>query len=218
MATIKIVQDVNDSFYFSGNDLDLSINGAETKAVWSDESTGVSITITGEDLAAKQGHPDLLAQGKIDSVTVNDGDGDLILSASKLHLKVSDLTTAYKSDGVEGILLFVTQGDDRVIGSNNSEVIFGGSGNDVLTGKEGSDLFIFQAEQISNADKVRAQYDVITDFDAKGGDADQLSITLDYDVSARDKTDTLLTFDDGSTLLLLDVKTSVFEHYIDHAM
>ena len=85
-------------------------------------------------------------------------------------------------------------GNDNLNGGNNNDILDGGTGKDVLTGGNGSDTFVFKAN--SGAD-------TITDFDE---DMD----AIDADgaggiVSAvQQGDDTLITFGDGGTVLVLD--------------
>ncbi len=54
------------------------------------------------------------------------------------------------------------EGADRLIGGAGADYLEGGNGNDILTGGLGADAFVFQVG--------RTGRDVITDFDAAGGD------------------------------------------------
>ena len=214
MAKFKYSQNI-ESFIFDGDDVSLSINGKGTTAVWVDESSDVTITLKGKGFAAEEGNENLLGSGKIDSAVIKDGDNDLIVSATNLNAKAAGLTNAFELGGAQAIAFYLAKGDDKVTGSGQGDYIVGGSGDDVLTGKGGSDTFYFHAQQSSPELKVMAaEYDVITDFDVKGNNADRLAFDQDFDVKAQGQ-DTLLKFDDGSSLLLEGVKKAQFQDYLD---
>ncbi|MBN9671545.1 calcium-binding protein [Roseibium aggregatum] len=63
---------------------------------------------------------------------------------------------------IDPITIEGTGRNDRLVGTDADEFLFGGGGNDRLTGGEGADTFIFGADSQSG---VRDR-DVITDFDA----------------------------------------------------
>jgi Ca2+-binding RTX toxin-like protein len=84
---------------------------------------------------------------------------------------------------VEAILF---SGDDKIIGSNERDVLIGGNGNDsiagrgggdILTGGKGSDRFVYRSTRDSAIAKsglgiseTAGEVDVITDFNGKKGD------------------------------------------------
>jgi Ca2+-binding RTX toxin-like protein len=104
-------------------------------------------------------------------------------------------------------------GDDDLIGQGNgdtikggdgSDLISGGKGNDTLTGGGGSDLFTFATGDGN---------DVIKDFDAKGGGQDQDYVGVGSDVIEwlqifQYGQDTVISFSDDQTVVLIDVKAS----------
>ncbi|MGV3551809.1 hypothetical protein [Rhizobium sp.] len=215
MAKIKYARDLEGNFYFDGGDLALKVNQKGTKAVWVDESSNVTITLKGSKLAAFDENPGYLGAGKFTSATIVDGEDRLVFSVSDVKLKAKGLSDAYDDNGSAGVAYFLAQGDDRVIGSNKSQIILGGAGDDVLTGKGGSDYFIFQGQGLG-PNKVGPEYDVITDFTLKGEDRDTLQLNMAYTLQKKhDNTDTLLKFEDGSTLLLEGVKKAQFQDYLD---
>jgi Ca2+-binding RTX toxin-like protein len=102
-------------------------------------------------------------------------------------------------------------GKDAINGGKGSDYIYGEAGNDKLTGGKGSDYFVFEATvEGGNGD------DVITDFDVKGEQIDFLWVYSSYDYTGTNKgRDTLLSFEDGSSILLEDVKKADFQAYIE---
>lgn len=71
-----------------------------------------------------------------------------------------------KGNGKSEVLVGST-GADIIDGGGGDDVITGGVGTDYLTGGRGADTFVIQD---------RAQYDVITDFDAAEGDRIQFDM------------------------------------------
>ena len=93
-------------------------------------------------------------------------------------------------------------GDDRLIGGEGNDILFGqggddtligGAGNDLLYGGSGSDTFVWQKDDIGN--------DVIKDFNAGEGDRIDLSDLLN-DVDTEDLSNYLQWDDSSSTLLI----------------
>ena len=96
-------------------------------------------------------------------------------------------------------------GDDLMKGGLGRDVLTGGAGNDTMTGGKGHDTFVFGSEQTGR--------DVITDFH-KGDTLNllgkqQAGITFEVNqvVNENGKTDTELTFSDGSKITLQNVKS-----------
>ncbi|CAN7552817.1 calcium-binding protein [Rhizobium sp. LjRoot254] len=98
--------------------------------------------------------------------------------------------------------IFSRAGNDRLLGGLGEDYFDGGRGNDKMTGGEDVDTFFFRRG---------SGKDVITDFDAKGGEGNQDFIELvagtKFDVE-RNGRDTVIDLGRGSTLTLLDVKAS----------
>ncbi len=89
-------------------------------------------------------------------------------------------------------------GDDRLYGEAGNDTLWGGAGNDTLTGGAGADLFVVTAG--SGADTV-ADFQVGVDhIDATAFGA--------YQSIAQQGGSTLVTFADGSTLLLSNVNAA----------
>ncbi|MEZ5805978.1 MAG: hypothetical protein R3E51_21560 [Rhizobiaceae bacterium] len=180
-----------------------------------------------------------MVAGKITSVTFMDADGGKLISIAKLKANASGFNDAadngayalheyllrgkdtitgsdvgdwingyggknriHGEDGADWI--FGGRRADRLFGDKGDDSIYGNGGNDRLTGGKGADLFYF-SETASN--KV-----VITDFDAVGDRQDHLSIHGDDTFRVKKAgSDILLKFDDGDTILPLDVRLKDFD-------
>lgn len=95
-------------------------------------------------------------------------------------------------------------GGDVIKGGDGADLISGGKGNDTLTGNAGSDLFTFATGDGN---------DVIKDFDAKGGGDNQDYIGIGSDVLEwlqifQYGQDTVISFSNNQTVVLIDVKAS----------
>lgn len=176
------------------------------------------IVVHGTGLKYKNGY---LVGGTITGVEYKDGNGDDYLTVSHAKVKVTQ-----KLD-ISDISLFtlyqtVEAGNDKIIGSNESDIMrsisgknklsgLGGDdtliaeGRDTLSGGQGSDFFVF-----SSGEKV-----VITDFDAVGGgqDQDYLFPLVGDGVAQRiyqHRHNTVLDFGKGHTLTLVGVDRDDF--------
>ena len=213
MAKIKYGQDLETGLDNFGDKTHLVKSGGK-QALWVDSVTDATMKLTGKNFAVSNSNDDYLRAGTIEKLVVKDGDGKLVVSVADFHVKATKVFDAFEKGGFEGVVNFITKGDDRQIGSKHGDVIFGGGGDDVLTGKGGSDFFIFSAQ--NKKPNAGPEHDVITDFDIKGADADYLAIYESFTTKSVHKgEDTLLKFDSGSTLLLEDVKKKAFDDYMD---
>lgn len=216
MAKFTYSQDLNDGLLdFQGN-LVLTVKAGSDKASWIDDQTGAKLIVEGRNLSEAGMDTDLLGSGRITEAEMLNGDGKRVISISGMDVKATQLMTAFESGGSASVINFLTSGDDRVIGSRHHELLIGGAGDDVMTGKGGSDDFAFhELDGRAFRGAISSEHDVITDFDAWGDDHDFLSLDRDYEYKAtHGGQDTLLTFDDGSTLLLEDVTRNGFKHYL----
>lgn len=186
-------------------------------ATYIDLDFGLSFTIKGTNLLFDGSE---LIRGTIDAVIYKDTDGELLgsitdisASARKLHadnptmtqfglfsylMEGNDVTVGSgKSDRLHGM-----EGKDRIIAGAGDDRLVGGIGNDLMTGGKGADIFHF------NSNHGR---DTITDFDSDGPQEkhDQLwaQDASTYDVQ-RDGRDTIVIFDNGSSVRLIDFKPS----------
>lgn len=217
MAKFKYSQNIEGDIGFDGAlDLQVKINGKE--ATWTDDVTGAEIKVFGKNFDISEDNEDYLGSGKINSVVVTDDDGKKVVTVTDLNIKATTVMAAFEELGVSGLLYAITAGDDIVVGSKQSEYLLGGAGDDVMTGGKGSDYFEFhaQTEMVLNR-KVQPEHDVITDFDWKGADADDLQYVGEYKLKGiHNGEDTRITWlDDHSTVVLEGVTKAQFKQWVD---
>jgi Ca2+-binding RTX toxin-like protein len=161
-----------------------------------DMEQDTEIVFKGTGFSYEEGN---IATGTVKSIQFLDGDGEKFAT-----LKGDDTIIG---SGKFDILDFGqgnNKGDDVIDGGDSADQIAGGLGKDTLTGGKGNDYFIF----FKGDGK-----DVITDFDAIGGDGKQDIILQTFgskkDISIeKSGDDVVIDFGGGSTLTLLDVKRS----------
>jgi len=187
------------------------------KAVYVDTASHNKIVLEGSNFSYDG---DMLTGGTITDITFKDSDGDVYASISNADYDAEKLQNALVNKGFEGMLNYAFRDDDILIGSSARDWLWGGRGDDVikgrggqdlldgdkgddrLTGGGGSDLFVFHN---------RDGHDTITDFDADGGGKSQDYIGVDSmnDFSIhKSGNDTVIEFDDGHSVTLLDVQRS----------
>jgi Ca2+-binding RTX toxin-like protein len=131
-------------------------------------------------------------------------------------------------------------GDDAISTGSGQDVLIGGKGRDVMTGGTGADIFVFTKSVLTAAEFIAeaaddlldffrgakpfhvsgkmAERDIITDFEL-GADKLQLDgVAVQklkvLDVDRDGVSDTLLTFTNGDTLVLLSVQAGGLEFLI----
>jgi Ca2+-binding RTX toxin-like protein len=189
----------------------------ETKVTWESLSNFYTLTVHGKDLALANGS---FTVGTIDKVTFRDAN-DNLLATVKGDFDATDLGKYVNTGGLDDALLSgndkVTgsegedyllglDGADKIIGGNGADELSGGRGHDILIGGRGADTFDFFQK---SGDYKGDGHDVIADFDAVGshGHHDYLRV-IDYQSITQSGHDTVISFADGETLTLLDVKRS----------
>jgi Ca2+-binding RTX toxin-like protein len=218
MAKLKFLRNLEaeigafqDGFYA----LSVKKNGTEGK--WVNDSTDVKIIVEGSGLKEAKDESELFSAGKITDLTAVNADGKVVLDISDLNLKAAKLSAAFAEGGVMAAIQQLMKSDDSAIGTGKSDFVLSGSGDDVLTGKGGSDVFIFQELNLKAREAQSSEFDTITDFDTKGDDMDFLEGNPDIAnvKGTHQGQDALITFDDGSKLLLEDVTKKEFNAYLD---
>jgi len=225
MAKIQFGTNIADGF---GGEQELSINGQHTRAVIS-LGDGAKIIFFGDGL--KGTAEDQLKAGTVEKVVFVNGQGDNFVVAEGIY-KASNLAEAYaQGDALELLqalstrddhiigstvadpVLYGFRGDDKINGRGGNDAIVGGRGDDVITGGGGEDQFVFLAADGKG-------HDVITDFDLIGKDTDVLMLPELEIIStkrANGGDDTMLTLDNGSTILLRDVTRAEFTAFWEMA-
>jgi len=176
------------------------------------------ISVRGTGLTYKHGY---LVGGTITGVEFRDGNGEDYLTIDHAHYKVTEkLDLAQTAPAL--IYLAAETGNDKIVGSTESDLMFSTAGTDrliglygddtlvaygkaTMTGNMGSDTFVF-----SGFGKVK-----ITDFDAVGGGEkqDYVYFTRQDDVKPRvyeHHHNTVIDFGHGQTVTLLNVDRADF--------
>lgn len=206
----------------------LSFRKSHTVAFY-DMVGGGRIVMTGKNLTADPGDPEVLASGKVEQIVFKDAEGETsaVLKGNYSAAKIGEAA----SGGGGGIFYDVLfNGDDTITGSRHSQslwgglgddeifagggrdIVFGQSGDDRVAGGKGSDTFLF-SDYLTGADR-----DVILDLDIKGKDADVLLIqdtVVEKIRSVNKGEDTRLLLDNGATILIKDVTRAEFIDYWD---
>jgi hypothetical protein len=158
---------------------DLSFRNHHTMAIYEMEGGG-GLVLTGQNLKADPGDPEVLGSGKVKQIVFKDAEGETsaILKGEYSAAKIGE--AADGGGGGSDIFYEVFNGDDTIIGSKHAQslwggegddeifagvgkdIVFGQSGNDRLKGGKGSDDYLF-ADYLAEHDR-----DVILDLDIKG--------------------------------------------------
>jgi hypothetical protein len=173
------------------------------------------VEVHGVGLKYRRGY---LVDGTITDVEFKNGLGNDYVTVKNVNFEIEQKTD------ISNMFMFsffemTTTGNDRVNGSLESDVLFGGAGknvlnglngndtliggqNDTLTGKQGSDIFCFFGRDVSK--RV-----VVTDFVAEGGgDAQDYFFFTGFDANPRiyqDRDNTVLDFGSRHRMILVDV-------------
>lgn len=176
--------------------LDLSTSSRRRAAY--EDGDGDSIVLSGEDFRYRRGE---LRGGTVEKVQF-DGDGNVLMTIAGGEFGAKAASNALLgNNGIRGFLQFLYSADDKLLGSDRSDIIYGAGGHDRLTGGLGNDWFLF-----GHGDGK----DVVTDFDAAGGPGAQDLIrpfSEDYEVKDAGD-DTVIDFGNGDTLTLLGIDSS----------
>jgi Ca2+-binding RTX toxin-like protein len=160
----------------------------------------------------------VVSSGVVKSITFFDGSGNLMSETRGISRGAEDIYAGGLSPFY--LLQGVLDGADKVTGSGASEGLYGFQGRDVINGRGGND-FIEGDEGADTMTGGRGADDfyfgagdrrnVITDFDSDGPrrthDHIRSAFAEDYDVIKSGR-DTVIRFDDGSDVRLLDFRPS----------
>lgn len=191
-------------------------------------SNDLTMVLTGTGFAADD---EGLSAGKIKSVNFFNAEGDKLATVTDISISAaafSDrlnetdttnvfLNLAFKGKDVHrasnlGDTLFAGKGNDRLIGGDGTDSLFSGAGRDRLSGGDGGDLFYYRKGD---------GHDVILDFDAVGGFGEQDFVSVDNDMVAdatirkSGRSDTLVDFGGGDTILFRGVKPAQIDKFDD---
>lgn len=224
MAKIQYTETLFGGIIYQGSQ-ELTVNNAHTKAVYTDDVSGDKILISGDNLKPEPGSDNLFASGAIETVTLQRSDGEVMLKISQGNFNAEKLSAILDQDGISGFVeamlsgkdkiygafnddpLYGLGGDDRIWGGVGNDTIHGGRGDDELWGGKGIDSFVFEV-----TDK---GHDVIHDFDIDGPATDELQFGAEIESikKAGGGDDTLIRFDNGSTVLLDGIEKADFVDY-----
>jgi Ca2+-binding RTX toxin-like protein len=223
MAKIKLnvalgeYGDLEDLYTSIGN-LELTTHVA-TKAVYTDSESENKLILLGKDFVYDG---DVLESGTITTIAFQNAENKRVATVNHGKWDPADLLTAYGVDGFDGMVAYVLKGrdtmlgsklgdllageagNDKILGNRGHDLIYGQAGNDRLTGGRGSDTFFFEPG---------LGKDIITDFDALGGDLKQDYLNLPFEVEFTEiqkGKNLVLDFGEGDTLTLLGVKAEDF--------
>lgn len=210
------------SFYFEQT-MTLDAEASSKKiATFVDDDHHTEIVFKGTQFQYMSGK---LQDGTVQSIEFIDGESQPYMTLTNVGVGAAQLVLAMATQrGLDAVFGKIMKGNDTVIGSGLGDTLIfdsglgndkingkggddeigGGKGNDRLTGGEGNDFFVFRKGH---------GHDVITDFDAIGGEGQQDHILKSFDSIKDIKIeksghDVVIDFGGGSTLTLLDVKPS----------
>lgn len=216
MANVKLTARLNgDDFgsFYTASSLDLRTE-RDGRAVYVDTDTGNRIVVEGSGFSYKG---DMITSGEVDDITFLNDNGNVLGAVHNVDLSGERLSDALLDNGVNALMRVVLRHEDTVYGSAQADILFGGNDEDILRGRGGSDeldggkgddrlvggggsdLFMFT----SGGD------DTIADFDSSGGGngQDYIGVKSMNGFKVRDDgDDVVITWKNGDTLTLLDVK------------
>ncbi|RYE59076.1 MAG: hypothetical protein EOP18_00010 [Rhizobiaceae bacterium] len=216
MAKVKLTARLNgDDFgsFYTADSLELRTD-SDGRAVYVDVDSGNRIIVEGSDFSYKG---DMITSGEVDDITFLDDTGRVLGAAHNVDLSGERLSDVLLDNGVNAMMRAVLRHEDTVNGSAQGDMLYGGNDDDILRGRGGrddldggkgddrliggggSDLFVFTS----------GGHDTIADFDSTGGGNGQDYIgvkSMDGFKVRDDGDDVVITWDNGDTLTLLDVK------------
>ena len=218
MANLKIFL-LQSEFYYPFGEFAGPVLGAHggKSAIFTETGGGTSyLELKGQGLRYENGE---IVGGTITSMTQYNAEGVKYCALSDMNFSAADLpdiVTAWAYFTAQAML----KGNDKITGSSRNEImegmggrdiinarggndaILGSKGNDLITGGAGADEFYLQD---------LAGHDTITDFNSKGIDLSThdhiLSDGESYTARQRGD-DTLIEFDNNTSVTLLDFKKS----------
>jgi Ca2+-binding RTX toxin-like protein len=186
------------------------------KAIYHDPMLLNSLVVEGTKLKYKDGD---FVSGEVDKMTFKDAEG-LTIATFKGEIKNFDDIHEFIGSGFGENYMFM--GNDKIVGSGYADTLHGGASRDKVSGRGGEDIIMGGRgkDQLTGGSDSDTFYffegdghDVITDFDAIGLDGEQDYLGCPEPLSIKKSGhDTVLTFEGGGTLTLLDVKPSQIDN------
>lgn len=196
-----------------------------TEVDYTDTKTGAHVLFDGKNLHLDKNG--ILDGGTVSSIEFTTKSGDAVITFTKAHYNAGQLYDAFQEDGIGGLFEAAFSGNDTVIGSKNSDYLFGVGGTDKLLGGRGNDLFYGVGDTAVFTGQGDADYfyiakgfgkETVTDFDAEN-DHDVIGVgegkfKLSYDAKAHEAK---IDFGHGDVMIIenLDHKLdpSTFYHF-----
>jgi len=209
---------VLEEMYSSIGNLELTTD-AKTKAVFTDSESDNKLVLLGKNFVYDG---DVLEGGTITTIAFQNDEGMRVATVNHGKWDPADLLTAYGVDGFDGMVAYVLKGKDTMIGSKLGDLLAGEAGNDKILGNKGDDLIYGEAgnDRLSGGRGSDTFFfepgmgkDIVTDFDALGGDLKQDYLNLPFDAEYTEiqkGRNLVLDFGEGDTLTLLGVRAKDF--------
>lgn len=187
----------------------------KSSATWVDSQTNNQMLVEGRGLKFVEGE---LVKGTVTKITFEDFEGaDFAVFRGEFDAKKFG---HLGSHDMADVLSRLCSGDDRITGTDNGDYIMGKNGNDIIKGGnghdgiiggrgndrmwggEGADVFVFESFEGNK------NHDTVYGFDPNGGGMNQDYISSEADVHRihGDGNNTIIEFEDGGSLTLIDVK------------
>ena len=214
-------RDIGDNFGNASGDFTTT---GKTSATWIDAETGSQITFEGSKLKFELG---VLISGEVDKILFEDLE-DADIAKFTGDFSATKLGAVLENEGIRHFLESALSGNDVMTGTvrddyiqgekgrdiirtgAGDDTIRGGTGGDRIYGGTGSDHFLFFIKTVNNPHDGN---DIIMDFDANGGGTKQDYIAALWDDVSdvhRSGHNTVVEFDGGGSITLVDVKRSDF--------
>lgn len=200
---------------------ELTVDHESKSRIELEDEAGNRIEFEGSKL--KWDDDDGLIKGKINEITVSDGDGDIV-NIKDFKLSAEAIQAAFDAGGLDGVSKVLqkqddwikgSDGDDWLTGLKGDDVIKAGSGDDFLSGGRGDDILVGGKGSDNFVFEFNAGTDTVKDFDVDGSIHDYIAVDADLLGTAtweRDGKNLIVTFEGESegSIVLKDVKPSEF--------
>ena len=137
MVTVKYTARLSgldlDDFY--GIMLDRQPDSTPKHVEYVDMNSGYRLIMDGKNFQYGGGTFD----GTVEKMRFENDQGKVLLTVTDAKYDGSDLIQAFFNGGVEGALEYALKGNDKLVGSNADDFMYGGGGKDLLLGNSGND-------------------------------------------------------------------------------